>query len=298
MYHSINIVPYKKEKYVSNAKYALLDGVAQWTDPEDGTQYAIRHNTWSKYHLVAAERPSIAPPETKTKYVDIPGIDGSLDLTEAVAGIPLYKNREGSWTFTVVNWFESWERIYHNLMNELHSKKVLLMLEDDSSYYYKGRLFIENWKSGKMNSEVTIDYNLQPYKYEFFTANEPWRWDPFNFNTGIIRQYGSPETITNPDDGAIIMQPLIVNGDNSLQIFIDPTKRVYPLIIHVISGTITAYVGGGTDPYVLHEGDNNITEEYGENIQDPLHQYIGEEGRTISFSGYGSLYVKFQGGML
>lgn len=302
MYHSINIVPYKKDDDIVHAKYALIDNTATW-NVGSAEFTATNLNTWDHYHLVAAERPSISPPETKTKYVDIPGIDGPLDLTEVIAGIPLYKNREGSWTFTVVNWFESWDGIYHKLLNELHSKKVLLMLEDDPFFYYKGRLFIDNWKSGKMNSEVSIKYTLEPYKYEFFTSNEPWRWDPFNFNTGIIRNYGAPTALTESVPGGepiTYIAPLTINGtgDNSLTLRIAPTHRIYPVIVYVISGDIDLRIGNGDQVYHLHENYNNITEEYAEHIQDPLQQYIGEDGRTLNFSGYGSLYVIFQGGML
>lgn len=53
-------------------------------------------NTWDDWHIVPSSRPVIKPPTKKTNYLDIPGADGNLDLSEALTGYPVYNNREGS----------------------------------------------------------------------------------------------------------------------------------------------------------------------------------------------------------
>ena len=50
-------------------------------------------NTWDDWHLIPSKRPSFNPPNVKSQYVDIPGGNGVLDLTESLTGYPLYNTR-------------------------------------------------------------------------------------------------------------------------------------------------------------------------------------------------------------
>ena len=155
--------------------------------------YFGEKNTWDDWHLVPETRPVINPPDVKTSYVDIPGGDGSIDLTEALSGYPSYNNREGSIDFIVVNdmyyqvdTHEEWYVIYSEIMNYLHGRKMYMILEDDRQYYYEGRFAVNEWKSDKNFSRITIDYNVEPYKWNLFSTIDDWLWDPFNFITGVI----------------------------------------------------------------------------------------------------------------
>lgn len=66
----------------------------------DGTS---AFNTYSTWGLVPETRPVVVPPEPKTKYIDIPSGDGVIDLTESLVNKPVFNNREGEWTFYVLN---------------------------------------------------------------------------------------------------------------------------------------------------------------------------------------------------
>jgi len=59
-------------------------------------------HSWNDLYLIPLERPVIPPPEVKTNLVDIPGGNGSIDLTNALTGEPCYKDRTGSIEFMVV----------------------------------------------------------------------------------------------------------------------------------------------------------------------------------------------------
>lgn len=155
--------------------------------------YFGEKNTWDDWHLVPETRPVINPPEVKTNYIDIPGGNGALDLTEALSGYPFYNNREGSIDFIVVNDMyyqvdehEEWYVKYSEIMNYLHGQKMIMILEDDKQYYYIGRFAVNEWKSDKNFSRITIDYNVEPYKWNIFSTLDDWLWDPFNFITGVI----------------------------------------------------------------------------------------------------------------
>ena len=121
-------------------------------------------NTWTDWHLIPDSRPVFNPPSVKTKIVEIPGSDGTLDMTESLTGFPLYNDRTGSFVFNVENGHQDWQKLYSSIMGHLHGKKLRAVLEDDPNYYYEGRFWVENWESGKANSKITIGYQVAPYK--------------------------------------------------------------------------------------------------------------------------------------
>lgn len=122
-------------------------------------------NTWGDWHLVPSSRPVFNPPKMKTNYIDIPGGDSCIDASEFLTGYPVYYNREGSIEFIVMNGYDDWYKIYSNVMNYLHGKELIAILEDDPEHFYIGRFFVNQWMSDSHYSKITIDYNVKPYKY-------------------------------------------------------------------------------------------------------------------------------------
>lgn len=166
---------------------------------------SYRH-TWDYWRLIPSSRPIFPPPPVKELYQEIPGSDGSLDYTESLTGYPLYGNREGSLEFWVINnqdmsniGQKDWSVLYSEIMNYLHGRRKIVILEDDPSYYYEGRWSVNDWKSDKERSIITLDYKLYPYKKEVQSSLDDWLWDPFSFETGVIREYGSIEVEPGTD---------------------------------------------------------------------------------------------------
>lgn len=123
-------------------------------------------NSFSDWHLVPDGRQVLVSPEVKTLIVDIPGAEGSVDLSEVITKYPLYKNRTGSLKFHVLNDVVSWTSLYEEIMSVLHGRQTTLSFEDDPDWYYKGR-FSVNWISNNDGtwSDVEIAYDLEPFKY-------------------------------------------------------------------------------------------------------------------------------------
>lgn len=142
-------------------------------------------NTWDDWHLVPTTRPVFNPPKPKYKTLDIPGGDGLLDVSELLTGYPVYENRTGSFEFLVVNGYNEWFIAYSNIMDYLHGQKLRAVLDDDPDYFYEGRYSVNQWKSDKHYSLITIDYSVSPYKQSVLSSTDEWLWDPFNFRTGI-----------------------------------------------------------------------------------------------------------------
>lgn len=145
-------------------------------------------NTWDDWHLVPTSRPKFNMPPLKTNYIDVPGADGLLDLSTALAGRPTYGNRQGSFEFLVLNEkldgtssYGYWADRYSEIATYLRGREFRAVLDDDTAYYYEGRFSVNEWKSEAHFSKIVIDYNVGPYKKTSLSAAELWLWDPFFF---------------------------------------------------------------------------------------------------------------------
>lgn len=150
------------------------------------------YNTWENWHIVPTSRPLVNPPGVETNYVEIPGADGALDFTETLTGKPVYKNREGSWEFVVLNDYQNWSDLYNMLLSTIHGKEFDIVLEDEPEYVYHGRLVLNEWKSEEHNSKITIDYVIEPYKKRSSTYVDDWKWNDLTCDTDVYTVfYGS-----------------------------------------------------------------------------------------------------------
>ena len=159
-------------------------------------------NTWDDWHLIPSSRPLVNPPPVEEKMVDIPGVDSSLDMTNVLTGRPRYGSRSGSWGFVVAPDYWDWTTAYETIMAYLHGKRFRCVLEDDPEWFYEGRFKVNQWKSDRNFSQIVIDYIVDAYKRSIISTTDPWLWDPFSFENGVIRFYEDipvsslmPETI-------------------------------------------------------------------------------------------------------
>lgn len=204
-------------------------------------------------------------PEAKVYEVDIPGGDGSLDLTEVMGGIH-YNNRTMEFTFAFPKGLHLRYAVNSDIASRLHGRKLHITLDDDEGYYYAGRVNYKEWAVDKSLGILTISVSAEPYKYETTSSLEEWLWNPFDFENGLIREY----------------KDLKVNGILELEI---PglQKPVIPTIIS--SSTMTVRFIG--KEYVLKPGANKI---YGISIT--------EGDNSLIFSGNGTVSVDYRGGIL
>lgn len=155
------------------------------------------YNTFENWGLVPAERPSVVPPELKTEYVDLPASDGQLDYTELLVGKTPYGRRSGSWRFytdeiKMASLGLTWSVLYNRIQELIHGVECEISFDDDSDYYYTGRLSVNRWRSSKAFSEITIDYNLESYKFSRTKSSDvDWQWDVAIENVDFTILYGT-----------------------------------------------------------------------------------------------------------
>lgn len=149
----------------------------------------VRKNSWSDWHAVPSSRPHPQPPEPKTNYVDIPGANGSIDMSEAVAGHILYQNvkgdielilRNGYTNSTHPEWNDKlWHEVYNDMLDFLHGKVCKIVFEDlvnpetHMGWYWEGRTTVSSITSEKMYTKIKIDYNAYPFPIDRDCSNDP-----------------------------------------------------------------------------------------------------------------------------
>lgn len=225
-------------------------------------------NTWDDWKILPTERPVFAPPKPKTTYIDIPGGNGALDLSESLTGYPIYENRTGSFKFRVMNDYVEWHERYTEIMEHLHGRSMNAILADDPDYFYRGRFTVNNWESGATWSLITIGYTVDPYKWSNLLSTQN------NAFSNIVINNTSAWTIKTFDGKLFGTAP------------ISPT-----FIVSNSSGLTVRYVNtylGVDETVYLIDGENEI----------PNFVFYGQSLYTFMFKGIGTVSIKFRVGRL
>ena len=131
-----------------------------------GNTFLPYANSWTDWHLIPSSVPIINIPQVNFKFIDIPGTDDPIDLTEYLTGTnSCLGMRSGSFPFIVDNDHEDWESIRMKIANILHGSMLYVRLEDDPTHAFKGRFTLDTWNSGADHSSINIQYELFPETY-------------------------------------------------------------------------------------------------------------------------------------
>lgn len=235
--------------------HSLLFGDEITFDETDGMQLTSEKNTWDDWHLIPSSRPVISPPSVRKSAVTIPGAHGSLDTTTLLTGYPLFENRSGSLEFYVDQGYWDWTTAYMTIMSYLHGRVRKMILEDDPSWYYEGRFSVNQWKSNKDFSTITINYDLYPFKRYVYSTDDDWEWDPFNFETGMAVDSGvkiaKTKTYTFTIEGGMVPQKLKMR-------FTSTGTGNASVICNGVTNTVAINAGEVSIPVTIQNGRNDI----------------------------------------
>lgn len=134
---------------------------------ETGIQFDNLHSFYDLNLILSGV--SIPPALPKTSYVDVPGMDGSLDQTE-VHGETKYSDRDGcKFTFTMNPAGDLSESAYEEKKTEVSNRlngRVFerITLDKDPDYYYSGRCAVSEYLSNKRVRQIVVTARLKPWK--------------------------------------------------------------------------------------------------------------------------------------
>lgn len=105
----------------------------------------------------------VQPAPPKLNIIDIPGADGSVDLTEQPAGRVVYQDREIEWTFALYPG-DDWHTRHRLVAGALNGRRCRITLDDDPAYYYDGRLSVAKYNKDNQLRQITVKATCRPYK--------------------------------------------------------------------------------------------------------------------------------------
>ena len=126
----------------------------------------IRFGTkWARadYGLIVA--PYVIPmPEPQMSFVEIPGRDGALDLSEAL-GTVRYADRIISLTLYARAPFDV---AISAFAADVHGRRMKVIFDRDPTYYYDARVTLEDVERHAGYCELSLKCRAKPYKLEHF----------------------------------------------------------------------------------------------------------------------------------
>lgn len=208
-------------------------------------------HSWDNLNLVLSGS-EIPPAKPKTNYVDIPGGNGSVDLTEAHGDI-VYYDRDCKFTFTMNPTNDlsdsAFEEKKTQISNLLNGKVFNICLDKDESYYYSGRCEVSDYLSDKRLRQIVVTAKVKPYKLKVT-------------ETEVTTTLSSTVKQVTLKNGRMKVVPEIVcSNDNTTIIFNSKTITLNAgthniLDIELVKGdNILQVQGTGTIKFKYREGD-------------------------------------------
>ena len=143
-------------------------------------------NTYKDYGLLIQSL-IISTPLIKEELVDVPGMNGVLDFSESLTGDVVYNTRMINITLAKRK-NESCLVEYSKIQNDIHGRRMKIILSKDPNFYYEGRVFVKDYDKYSLTHVIEIECEVQPYKFDLISSTEDWLWDQFDFETGIINE--------------------------------------------------------------------------------------------------------------
>lgn len=234
-------------------------------------QYGVLINgkhTARDYRLEWLAPFEISIPEADRCRIEVPFSDGTLDLTSFLTGDDVkYKNRNMKFQFSCDGDYTRWDIMSDRIENDLHGQLCSIIPDTRPDFVYYGVVTVNTEKETlEAPCDIVLSIDADPYKYERYSSLEPWVWDTFCFEDGIIRDYKN----------------LLVNGTMMLMI---PGRRKKVIPVFECSEVMTLGYGGRS--YSLPAGRSKIPD-----IR------IGRGEHFLTFFGTGTVSVDYRGGCL
>ncbi len=128
------------------------------SDIRFGTKWAH-----ADYGLIVAPY-AIPMPEPQTSFVEIPGRDGALDLSEAF-GTVRYTDRIIPLTLYTRAPFDT---LISTFAADAHGRRMNVIFDRDPTYYYDARVTLEDVERHAGYCELSLECRARPYKMEHF----------------------------------------------------------------------------------------------------------------------------------
>ena len=128
-----------------------------------GIRFGAFHS-YNDLRLILSKK-EMGSPAVKAQQVDIPGADGTLDLTDFF-GEPKYENVTHRFDFSTAYPQEEFISQFSTIKNKIHGRKMRVILDDDPLFFWVGRCHVSGFTSEKGIGTISVEVDCDPYKYK------------------------------------------------------------------------------------------------------------------------------------
>lgn len=121
-----------------------------------------KEDTLTVYGLILVDDVALSSPELKANYIDVPGMDGSIDASEAPQGYPVYQNRTLSFSLYKDVDDEALTVLRTKLMTKYHGKLTTLSMPFEDDHCFSGRFQFGALDSSKRGI-IPVSGTVYPY---------------------------------------------------------------------------------------------------------------------------------------
>lgn len=207
----------------------------------------LRRHTADDWGLVMSEK-VIGTPDVKLKTIDLADRDGVLDYTDALLGVPTYGTRGLSFTFEYLDSLDEWTRLFTEIRNMLHGRRMKIFEPDDRDYFYLGRVTVGDPSGGRVKA-FSVDVMADTWKYKA-TGETTVREAVTASKTIILPNDWRPVTPTITTTGAVTFE----FGGANYSIAGAGTFRFPKLRLAYGSNRVTIVSGSGEITFKYQEG--------------------------------------------
>lgn len=187
-----------------------------------------------RYGLIMLDGYTLKPPEPKEYFVEVPGGNGSIDLSSALLGDVAFGDRVQTFPFKVIDPKENIERVKSRISNFLHGRDHDYTLSFDPGYTYHGRFKISSYSHKMYDVGLVADFNIE-------IKGKPFKMGPKK----VIVDNPIGGKILTLECGRMPSRPSITLGSQTTIVYDNKEIKLGP------GKWVLADV-------VLHEGDNEI----------------------------------------
>lgn len=131
--------------------------------PMKGIRFGAFHS-YDDLRLILSKK-EMGSPTVKAQKLDIPGADGTLDLTDFF-GEPKYEDVTHRFDFSTSYPQEEFISQFSTIKNKIHGRKMRVILDDDPLFFWVGRCHVSGFTSEKGIGTISVEVDCEPYKYK------------------------------------------------------------------------------------------------------------------------------------
>lgn len=123
-------------------------------------------HTWRDFRSIITNTDVVGSPGPNTTYIEVPGANGHIDLTESLTGDVTYSNRTLKFELAIKTTPAKWPDMVSQIYNSLHGKAVQVILDEKPTHYFCGRVSVDGMERSHIAGAVVLTVDCEPYRYE------------------------------------------------------------------------------------------------------------------------------------